>query len=302
MISLETIEGSQKENLLDVNLLKEGQVVNIIAYVLDCKIKIAATQSRYISLYLKDKNATVIRATMFDLDNSDYSCMTASAFKGKIVNLTATVQEYYGSMTLLVDSSIGISLYTGQISMAPFIGKFDIDFTLENTMFEKLFPGESSSLELYKYLSIDFLCNGKVGAFAKMVDIAFGNLLVLPLATEEMLKVFFRVVDRYYTVLFSYKDLHDLERLFLYKEYTALENSCDKEYASIAVDTLSAVLGSTKPLHLYSHLIYNALLNAHHFLELCEYNNSMVLCSKNTVYQTNLLGDRMGSGIDLLKY
>ena len=55
-------------------------------------------------------------------------------------------------------------------------------------------------------------------------------------------------------------------------------------------------------LHVYAHIIYDALMQANRTMQLLEANTLLVAGADTSVYFTDLLGNNISGGVELLKY
>lgn len=304
MISAEGLQGIQnapEETLLDISCISDGQFLDCLAYVQSCNVKMSKIGSPFVTFYLKDKNANMITARLFDA--SKESLEIAQVFNRRPVHLHAEVQIYGGSYSLIIDESAGISVYNGDFDYSAFIGKYDVDLSTATTIYKSVMGSELPK-EMYESLSVDFLGSGKVGAFAKIYDIALSNIMFLEgingIDVRELTKVFFIVMHQYYLILNHYNTFGPLERLKLIEEYNNVH--CDQDYQYVVLDTLRSLCENTKPLHLYSHVIKNAVSKANQTLQLIETNNTLVSGASTQVYFTDMLGNPVSGGVELLKY
>lgn len=302
MVSITSLQGAPNEvSLLDTSCICDGQALNCLAYVQSCSVKSSKIGQSFVTFYLKDKNANIIAARLFGV--SDESAQKAQAFARRPVQIKGEVQVFNGSYSILLDGDIGITIYTGDFDYSSFIGSFDVDLSSVAVTYEK-FMGKPLDVSLYKNLSVDFLGNGKVGAFAKIFDIAFTNLLtyidVQGVDGKDLITTYFLVMQEYYLILVKYNKFGSLERLFLFKEYNSIH--CDENYLYVVIDTLKSICENTKPLHLYAHLISMAVIQANKNLQLISANTSLVAGANMQVHMTDLLGGNVSGGVELLKY
>lgn len=302
MVSITSLQGAPNDvSLLDTSCICDGQAINCLAYVQSCSVKASKIGQAFVTFYLKDKNANVIAARLFGI--SDESAQKAQVFARRPVQIKGEVQVYNGSYSIVLDGEVGITIYTGEFDYSSFVGSFTVDLASTAAAYEK-FMGKSMEISLYTNLSVDFLGNGKVGAFAKIFDIAFNNLLfyidVSGINGKDLITTYFLVMQEYYLILVKYNKFGTLERLFLFKDYSNIH--CDEDYRYIVIDALKSICENSKPLHLYAHLIHDAVVQANRNLQLISANNTLVAGAGTQVYMTDMLGGNVSGGVELLKY
>lgn len=296
-------EATKKEDaaLLDISCISDGQILTCIAYVQSCNVKMSKVNKPFINFYLKDKNANMIIARMFDV--SKESLDIVQLFNRRPVILRAEVQVFGGSYSLIIDETSGISAYNEEFDYSSFVGKYSVDLSTAAMVYKKVM-GADMPVEMYTQLSVDFLGMGKVGAFAKIYELALTNILFLDginnVNADEVAKVFFITMHHYYLILSRYNTFGPLERLKLTDEYGTVH--CDDDYRFIVIDALKSICENTKPMHLFAHLIKHAVMWASKTLQLVEANNSLVPGASTQVYFTDLLGGSSAGGVELLKY
>lgn len=304
MISASNLSGVSNTDgpaLLDISCISDGQVLDCIAYVQSCNVKMSKLNTPFVNFYLKDKNANVIVARMFDVSRE--SLEIVQAFNRRPVHLHAEVQVFGGSYSLIIDESLGISVYNGEFDYTSFVGKYAVDLSTAAIVYKKTM-GADMPVEMYSQLSVDFLGSGRVGAFAKIYELALTDMLFLDgingIDVDDLSKVFFITMHQYYLILSRYNTFGALERLKLVDEYNTVR--CDDDHRFIVIDTLRSICENTKPMHLYAHLIKNAVMRASKTLQLIEANCSLVPGASTQVYFNDLLGGSTAGGVELLKY
>lgn len=286
--------------LLDVSCISEGQKLDCLAFVQSCNVKTSRIGKPFATFYLKDRNATMIAARLFDIGEAKN---ITSIFARHPVHVVAEVQVYNGSYSLVINGDQGITIYNGDFDYESFVGHYDVDLTEASMIYNRL-TGKQLPVSMYTSVSIEFLGSGKVGAFAKIFDMALSNILfvdgVTGIEQDILLEVFFTVMHNYYLILHRYHMFGPLEKLMLHEEYSSVD--CEKDKRYIVIDTLRSLCENTKPLHLYSHIIFNAVTQANKTLQLVDANNSLVAGGTTRLYFTDMLGGSTNGGVELLKY
>ena len=113
--------------LLDMQHIPEMTTVERIAYVYDVSLGVSKLEDGFVKFFLKDCNAAVTTAVMFNVEKFFESGMKASAFKGKPIRFKCMAQEFNGRLSLVIDGNYGVSIYDGPFEYERFIGKLDSD-------------------------------------------------------------------------------------------------------------------------------------------------------------------------------
>lgn len=277
-------------------------MIDCLAYVQSCNVKLTKVGKPFATFYLKDKNANMITARLFDISHD--TAQMVQLFARRPVKLRAEVQIFGGSFSLIIDGDTGITVYNGDFDYASFVGSYEVSLDTAAIIYNKVM-NDTMPVEMYSKLSVDFLGAGRVGAFAKIYDLALSNITFLEglngLDTKDLFKVFFVVMHNYYLILNHHNTFGSLEKLKLIDDYNAVR--CDEDLKFIVIDTLRSICENTKPMHLYAHLIKNAVMQANKTLQLVNANSVLVSAASTQVYYTDLLGNSANEGgVELLKY
>lgn len=294
-------------NYLNFSNLVVGTEINCIAYVLFVELRVAKTEKGFAAFYLKDKNAILVVARLFNVEDYMSSGTVAKAFEGHPVKFKARVQEYGGSITLVIDGHVGIELYTGDFDYKKFIGSVDADLDFAAALYNKLFEGMQLPVDLYKSYSVRFLAQGRLGAFAKLVEMSFMGVSAvseLPGVDESLLlKTFFVVVTEYYNILLIDYQKGCTARITLFESYKSITHFCDENISYIVIDTLQAMLEGKTPQHLYANIIFTNILNAMKTLTLVYGALTIPEGSSSKIFFTDFLGNSArDGGIHLCKF
>lgn len=302
MVSINGINDASCDDIrmLDISCLSEGQHIDCLAYVQSCNVKTSRLGKPFATFYLKDSHATIIAARLFDIGKGKDK---VQVFARHPVRLTADVQVYNGAYSLVIDDEHGICIHNGDFDYESFIGKYPVDLHEASEVYSLIMKKEIPA-GMYSSLAVDFLGSGKIGAFAMIYNMALSNLLfttdIDSIDSDSLLTVFFTVMHQLYLILSRYNKFGSLERLMLHTEYSDIE--CDENYRYVITDALRSICENTKPLHLHAHIIKNAVMNAHKTLQMIETNNILVPGASTQMYFTDMLGNSINGGVELLKY
>lgn len=289
------INSNGNSEYLNINNLPEGIPVTRIAYVHDCKLGVSRFEDGYVTFFLKDCNANVINAVLFNVEDFMQSGVKVTAFKHKAVKFKCIMQEYRGRKSLVIDGKEGVSLYDGPFDYAAFVGKIDSDLTQFTDALND--AGIDCNTLDWSTTALSELGKGRCGAYSRFIELAFGtcapvyNSLDLKDAVE-FLNVFCVTAEYYFRYLKTRQATEIIGTLSVYE----LLSRISVRYADVAektlyLDALCAVVGSDKPHHLYAHLLKNAFDNARMTLTLQMHFESMPEMSKSYV-----------GGVELSKY
>lgn len=289
---------------LNLDSLIVGEEVDCVAYVMSVDLRMAKTEKGFAVFYLKDENANVVVARLFDVADYMNSGSTALAFEGKPIRFCAKVQEFGGSISLVINGAVGVTLYTGDFDYKRFIGTVSSDLAMAEQLYTKLFYGDQLPVALYQNFGIKFLAQGRIGAFARLLEITLGSVLSaaeLPgVDLEKLAKVFFLVMKEYYSILITYETQGHLVRMLLYKNYAGVAAMCG-DLSVFVIDTLQAMFEGKKPQSLYANIITEWLTSSLHMLNLVYGASTIPNGAKSRVFLTDFLGNQSG-GVEVLKY
>lgn len=297
MESLGRSVNESKVKYLDMNSIPEFTSVQRIAYVHDVSIGMTKMESGFVKFFLKDCNANLTTAILFDVEDFLFSGVNATAFKHKPVIFRCIAQDYKGRLSLVIDGKEGISVYDGDFDFDRFIGREQYSMAA----LEKCMPEYGIDAELpfseWASCSIEELSRGKVGAYNRLVELAFGTLEpilnTLPFdEAKKLLTVFITVADYNYQYMKTKRHTDVIGNLGVLPLLNRLSNKMDGDDNKILCqDALSSVAGLNKPKHLYAHLIKNAFENAQQTLCLQTQFNAMPFGAK-----------AYAGGVELSKY
>ena len=133
---------------------------------------------------------------------------------------------------------------------------------------------------------------------------ALSNLLFLEnlpgVDLHDLLQCYFIAMQQYYIILVKFAKLGPLGKITLLDTYNDVH--CDDNIRYLVLDTLRSICENSKPLHVYAHIIYDALMQANRTMQLLEANTLLVAGADTSVYFTDLLGNNISGGVELLKY
>lgn len=293
MITRETNENK----FLDLPLLTLGEEYDKVCYLHNVVAGKDVTMSGFFRLYLKDIKGNIVVGRLFNVERFEDVGLDMLALKNKPVQIHFRVDEYNGSLSLNI---INIKLYTGMFDYASFIGKIDgieDSFNFVEGAFKKFLNDNSYTLpSSYKTESFRDICDGRCGAYTKILEITLMNLLAMngiPGIDNKSLITVLNVVQKHY-----YKYLSDIQALdFItnsYKFQTVNKLKLLPERTNevlVAEDVLGALIGLNKPESIHSLIIHNTIKEAIDKLNLACIYNTMIRGSVKEV-----------GGVRLLKY
>ncbi|MBS6773478.1 MAG: hypothetical protein KH239_00005 [Eubacterium sp.] len=87
---------------LDINTLEDGKEYDKVCYLLNYKAGLTKQDKGFYTFYVKDKNANVVAARMFDIKDYVDEGFTAMLMKSKAVKISFVAQIWNGSWSLVV--------------------------------------------------------------------------------------------------------------------------------------------------------------------------------------------------------
>lgn len=276
--------------LLDMQHIPEMTTVERIAYVYDVSLGVSKLEDGFVKFFLKDCNAAVTAAVMFNVEKFFESGMKASAFKGKPIRFKCMAQEFNGRLSLVIDGNYGVSIYDGPFEYERFIGKLDSDVVSVQAELGKLEPGIEFIIDPeWNMLSLEKVGKGRVGAYAKMVELAYAYLkhtdgLMSDEDYKVLLSVFSDVSDFYFRFLKKEQAVEVIGSLHAYPLMNQLsQKRMNDGNRVVYLDALGAVIGADSPKHLIAHLIKDAFNAARHTVELSVQFQTMPIGTKSFI-------------------
>ena len=184
-----SINDAKVAKYLDMNGIPEAVAVDRLAYVHDVSLGNTKYGDGFITFFLKDCNAKIVTARLFNVADAMMSGMSIAGFKHKPVQLRCVAQEFNGSLSLIIDGVSGISVYDGEFDFDRFIGRVNSDLT----------EVEAAGVEVdsaWKRIPVEGIADGKLGGYARVVELAFG--CIKPFMNEEMAGIFSEVANYYF--------------------------------------------------------------------------------------------------------
>lgn len=297
---LERMQSFEKKEdslaMLDVSSLTEFQEIHCVAYVHNGYTGMSKLNQGFVTLILKDCNATVVRATLFNVAQFSKSGLTIAAFKRKPVVIHATVQYFNNQISLVLSEMHEIELYTGEFEYSRFVGELEFDSKFIQSVGERVLGEEFEFPERMRTSSLDNIAQGRVGGFGKVYELALSNLWrmrnVPGVPFKELMWAFSHAMIEYFDSISSEQTIDFLDGL---NSYSVLEKINMKYRGNdnrlLVIDTVRSLLGFEKPRHLVAHLIYRSVTEAIKEIELALTSINLPLGSRTKV-----------GGEDLLKY
>ena len=281
---------------LDVSALAEGMVYTKVAYVQSVSTGLQKNAAGFITFYLKDCNANLITARLFNVEDFMLSGVKGSALAKHPVKITFVPQEFNGRMSLVIDGKIGVELYTGEFDYKRFTGSVDVDLTKAEAIGKACMPEDWELNPMYSTASFDYVGQGRAGAFASIFNSALvtvSGYCALPgVNKESLLTVFFNAMEQYFQILMNRQKLSAFGNFedFKFINSVSVKFSSDDNCMCI-VDTVKALSGASKPLGYEAALIKNAV------------DGAMFALNASLALQSVPFGTKtMVNGVDVLKY
>ena len=274
---------------LDTTELVDGAPFTKLAYVVNSSAGITKLDSGYFTFFLKDVNANTIRAQLFDVKDFVESGFTVKALLNKPVKVSFTAQIYNGKWSLIIKK---IELWDGDFDYSVFRGKVTCDGTaLENFVTET--TGQSLDYK-YSTLSLASVCDGRCGGFLKLMDsvrVWIGNFYDLPCIEQKGLDTVFLCAMHVYCLFLEEKEKYPIVPSGkVFSILNNLEQQVDgTKYSFEVMDCCRALLGCSKPQHIYSHLVCKGIKHCNDNLNLVYTNAGLSKGALTTIGGEELL-------------
>jgi hypothetical protein len=286
--SINDLSGSS-DLYLDISKLVEGLTYEKVALVTSADASLTKANTGFAKFYLKDLNANVVTAYLFDVENFAFCGVKLSGFKNRPVILKFVVQHFNGGLSLVVDREYGIKVYDGEFDRGRFIGKYDIDEGMVKSMASRCFGSKWEFPVEYRVRAFSNIGQGRVGAFGKLVELSLhqlnGYLSLSGVVEKDLLGVFFVATEFYFRILEAREVYGFLEGVKSLEIISSLNqyDYWDSEMKAIVIDTVMPLAGLGKPKHLYSHLIHNAVQMSADAMNLILANNRMIVGASSNI-------------------
>lgn len=233
--------------------LVDGNQVNRICYVLDVKSSVTKMQQAFYTLFVRTTEGNVLPCFVFNTDDDTEKGFKLNALKGKYVRLNTRPQESDGSLILKYLSHEVVNA-TPEILQAFQKKIADVDKLLSDINSVSSLTGVMLP-EYFKTIQYPEIFNGFVGGYVKFCwQVLMSISTTCPSEMKaEALKVTLNIFIHYNTYL-SLKN-----RINIITESDKLDillKIPSNDFTGILVrNTMSSLMGLTKPTHVISLLI-----------------------------------------------
>lgn len=265
---------SNKE--LNIRTLVEGVETTAVCLVTKVTAGLTKIETGFFTFYVKDVNANVIAARMFDVGDYIKSGFIAKAFENKPVKITFIPQIFNGSWSLIVKE---ITSYKGDFDYESFRGVVKVNSAVVENKFELVFPDKLLNPDYYS-ISFSSVCNGKCGGFLKLINAVARDLEnydnIDGVTDKDKYLVFFYTVKAYFTLLKKKEEFEIVNQTDLCNVLLRIDQETqDFSMHSQIMDSCRAILGFGEPQHILSHVIYDSIMSENYRFALIEKNNSL---------------------------
>lgn len=282
--------------LLDTTKLSEFQEIECIAYVQSGYPGVTKYQKGYVTFVLKDCNANVVRATLFDVEDFMRSGLNVALFKRKPAIVRGTVQNFNNSTSIILSETQPVELYQGEFDYSRFVGKIEFNKDYIEDVGRRVLGEDYHFPTKMQTASVDSVGQGRVGAFGKVFEMTMTFLCTMKgipgVDFEELMWVFFHSMDSFFDAVTAEQKVDVLDGL---NSYDVIEKVNlvyrEDDHRLLMIDTVRSLMRFANPSHLVAHLICRGYENSIKALELSLVNASLPLMAKTKV-----------GGDDLLKY
>lgn len=276
--------------------LQEGVEYTKIAFVTDAGSGLSKANTGFAKFYLKDIDSNVVSAFLFDVQDYIFSGIKLAQFKGKAVKITFVLNYYNGKHNLVINGQKGIEEYTGEIDKSKFIGH--LDYNVNNIVkVAKIVvdPNWEFPVE-WTLTSFDNIGQGRVGAFAKVLELTFNSLLgyksvMDPSDYEALMCSFIITMEAKFRIMKS-EALTIGAGKAIFDIFESMNNKYkEHKYFNIIHDCLTGICNYGGRTSMHAHLIFNSFNQAVENINLILINKALIVGSTTKV-----------GGVDLSKF
>lgn len=275
---------------LNSKVFIEGQTMQALALVVGVSSGLTKKEEGFYTFMVKDENAKVFPARLFNVMDFVDSGLIASSLNSKPVEITFIPQIFNGSWSLIVKD---IQLHDGVFDYESFLGKIRTDSSYVDSKYNVAFPDEVSNPE-YAIASFLEICGGRCGGFLRLMNNCahdVENLLdSLDYTKQEVYQVFFCTFDCYYELLKQkkqYSILNPTELLNVLARMDARTKNLNMHLQ--IMDSCRAILGLGAPSDVLAHVIHNYIQTEEKNLELIELHSVMARGASKQLSQGKVL-------------
>lgn len=272
---------STGDNYLRISELTEGIVYEKVALVSSAGAGLARTNTGFAKFYLKDANACVCAAFLFDVENFAVSGLKLTQFRGCPVLVKFVAHEYNGSMSLVIDGKAGIRAWDGEFDRKKFVGEVEFDEKRIIDFGRRVISADFKLPPEWRLLSSFNIGSGKVGAFMKALE-----MTVASIESEQSLlgddwklagRIVFVVAHAIYSVELVKQTAGVLEDTKIFDFIMATHSKYrEDEYYAVILDAVKAAVRLQPPKHLISHLVLKSFNQAIEVVNLVDRNNALI--------------------------
>lgn len=253
--------GTANDLFLDCSSLTVGNSYEKVAYLVDVRFGTQVNDYAYFTLYLKDINGTRITCRMFNVKNmNDYS-VDLLKMKRHCIRFKFLTQHFNGTLSLVLDPEVPITLYTEQAPVKQFMGSVSCD----TRVLAKLLEAYAPELELdkrWEYSSFNDIGEGRGGAFLKLFDMTVTQLT----AYRDMPNIDYgrliNVAAHSFGAFFEFKlrnaESNEVGSIFAFRVLQDI-NCPDEVNQTLSIDTTNCLIGLGKAKTLEGYLISSAV-------------------------------------------
>ena len=283
---------------LDIKELQDGLEYEKICYLLNYKAGITQQEKGFYTFYVKDKNANVIAARMFDPKDYINAGFTAMLMKSKAVKIKFIAQIWNGSWSLIVND---IEAWQGEFNYEDYIGKAEYNAEALEAVYNNLFS-QALNPEYYGEFFPD-LCDGRIGGFISVLEKSFTQLYSFKMESlnvKDLHRCFFITMDAYFNFLKLKKQYGIVPSQKIFEIINSIHfQYSDSSYLNEITDTVLSLTGLAQPQHIYSHLICSVVNQTKELLTLIYKNQTMPNGSTTVLAKPTTISD---DKVVLLKY
>lgn len=252
---MEKIVDNEKKYLL-CSELTDGMVAERYAYLVRITRKLDVNKNPFLTFFFRTKDQVTLIGHKFRVEENADTGINLLTLNKMIVLVKFEVQVYNGSFSLLVKELV--------TKPQEDTGVFFESFTRAGEVFDKLNQISASvggtmldfGIRNASLFSIQY---GISGGYVELLDIIQQILIARKTPhTDKLLKCLFSVANSYFLYLRLVEKIEFLPKKEILSLLQKVYIEDSEDLTSVAIDTLSALMGQGKPEHLYAHILVNA--------------------------------------------
>lgn len=285
------VKDGNDERYLDFSSLElNRKYINKICYVVDIKSGMTRLESGFFAFYIKDINANIIQASLFNTKEFLEAGVSAQYMKRKAVKIDFYTQEFRGALSIVMSN---IEPYNGQdFDYTKFIGRLENAEQVYKTclnIFTAYVP-DAKLPAIYVSQPISSIYSGRCGGYLLLVEQVLHTIVgyknVDKIKYKELISTFYHVQNFYFKYFLKLEELDIITPRILFDFMNAVNNVSKSE---VVLDCMMALLNLDKPRHIYSNIIVQSIRSTERLFNLIDNNAIMPIGMTKKVGEDTLV-------------